>query len=118
MNPALMLKSSAVLLALTAIGGIAMALLRAKYDRPPHWLAMAHGFLAAAGLTLLFYVAFVTGLKPLTWLGLVLLVATAAGGVYLNLVYHVKMRPLSRTVITAHGFVALTGLFLIALGAA
>ncbi len=116
MNPVLMLKVSSALLALTAIGGIVMGVLRAKYERPPHWLAMAHGLLATAGLTLLFYAAFVVGLQPLTWFGLVLLVATAAAGIYMNLVYHVKMRPLPRTLIIAHGFVALIGLFLIALG--
>lgn len=116
MNPTLMLKVSTILFCLTAAGGIVLALLRAKYDRPPHWLAMAHGLLAAFGLTLITYVAFTVGLPPLMWFGLAVLVATAGAGVYMNLAYHVRARALPVTVIVVHGFIAVMGLFLVALG--
>ncbi|WP_395407567.1 hypothetical protein ACHMW6_13290 [Pseudoduganella sp. UC29_106] len=52
------LTSSSVLLGLAALGGLLMVLIRlGKKTNPPHWLAMVHGFIAAAGVTLLCYVA-------------------------------------------------------------
>ena len=46
-----------VLFGLAAAGGIVMALIRVgAHNNPPHWIAMLHGFIAAAGVTLLAYV--------------------------------------------------------------
>ena len=49
MEPLLMMKTACVLLAIAALGGLAMAGIRlAGTPRPPAWLAMLHGFLAGA----------------------------------------------------------------------
>lgn len=117
MNPEALLETAAWLLALTALGGLLMALLRTRRATPPHWLAMAHGFLAAAGLTLLLYAAWTVGLPPLMGFGVLALVAAAGAGVYINLHYHLRGQALPVTWIVVHGFVAAVGLALVALGA-
>ncbi|HSC65272.1 MAG TPA: hypothetical protein VLD35_16645 [Caldimonas sp.] len=54
MEPNLMIHTAAVLLAITALGGMAMAGVRFAADKqPPAWLAMVHGLLAAAPATVL-----------------------------------------------------------------
>lgn len=81
MEPASILLTSTVLLAVAAVGGLAMAGIRFFADRsPPAALAMLHGFLAAAAITLLLYAAATVGLPRLALLALALFLA-AAGGV-------------------------------------
>lgn len=83
-----MLQTAAVLLPLTAAAGMAMALQRmAVKTNPPSWLAMAHGLLAASGLTLLIYAAARRGLPGMATMVIVVLLVAAAGGV-MNLFYH------------------------------
>ena len=56
MEPFQMLQVSTYLFGIAALGGVVMGLIRFKSGgNPPSWLAMLHGFLAAAGLTLLAY---------------------------------------------------------------
>ena len=58
MEPGSILKTATVLLALGALGGLLMAGMRfAGRPHPPAWLAMLHGVLAAAAITLLLYAA-------------------------------------------------------------
>ena len=89
-----LVKSSAILLILTALGGVAMALIRAQADRPPSWLAMMHGFLAASGLTLLVYAAFSVGLPKLMWTGVILMFAASAYAIVMAWSYR-RQLPLS-----------------------
>lgn len=52
MESVLFLQTACVLLAVTAVGGLAMAGMRfAGKPHPPAWLAMLHGLLAGAALT-------------------------------------------------------------------
>jgi len=52
------MQAAAVLLGAGALGGLVMAGIRLKGEaRPPTWLAMVHGVLAAAALTLLIHAA-------------------------------------------------------------
>ena len=45
------MQAAAILFGLAALGGLVMAFLRwSGAPRPPDWLAMGHGLLAAAGL--------------------------------------------------------------------
>jgi len=63
MEPGLVLLTSTVLLAIAAAGGLLMAGMRFVGDRsPPAALAMLHGFLAAAAVSLLLYAAATVGL--------------------------------------------------------
>ena len=116
MDAQLMLRTGVVLLALTAAGGLLAAGFRfSGRPHPPSFLAMLHGLLAAAGLTLVLYVAVVSGLPGGAWLGLLLLLAAVLGGLVLNLGYHWKNQPLPIWLVLGHAAVAAAGLVLLAL---
>ena len=114
MDSGLLLKTATILLALTAIGGIVMAVMRfGGADRPPSWLAMLHGLLAGSGLTLLLYAGFTVGISRFAWIGIILLVAAALGGLFLNLAYHDKQLALPKGIIVLHALLAVVGFGLI-----
>jgi len=115
MDPTLMLKTATILLALTAVGGVLMAIIRfGGADKPPAFIAMAHGLLAGSGLTLLLYVAFISGVPTVMWLGILLLAVAALGGAYLNLAYHAKLLALPKGIIVIHALIAVAGFGLVA----
>lgn len=118
MDPRTMLQTAVVLLALTALGGLLLAGLRfsGRTHLPPP-LAMLHGLLAGAGLTLVLYAGLAAGMPGLAWGGLALLVVAALGGLVLNLGYHWKNRPLPIPVVLVHAAIAVTGFVLLALAA-
>jgi hypothetical protein len=66
----------------------------ANRPHPPTALAMLHGLLAGAAVTLLLFAYFTVGLPPLAAWSLLLFVLAAIGGVVLNLNYHWKNLPL------------------------
>ena len=114
MESIVFLKTACVLLAITAVGGLAMAGMRfAGKPHPPAWLAMLHGLLAGAALTLLLYAYFTVGLPTLAVWALLLFVVAAAGGVYLNLKFHWKMLPLPMGIIVGHAGAAVVGFVLL-----
>jgi hypothetical protein len=118
MDAATMLKTATVLMALTAAGGLLMAILRfSGMDRPPSWIAMGHGLLAGSGLTLLLYAGFTAGIPSLAWIGVLLLALAALGGIYLNLGFHTKLLPLPKNIIVVHALLAVAGFVLIAMAA-
>src|SRR5438105_4411605 len=91
MEPALMMKTSLVLFTITALGGVIMAFVRlGRSVNPPSWLAMVHGLLASAGLTLLLYAYFTVGLPAMACWALLIFLIAAGGGVVLNIGYHLK----------------------------
>jgi hypothetical protein len=110
MEPVLIMKTASVLLAVAVLGGVTMAGIRfGGKPRPPIWLAMLHGFLSAAALTLLLYAWFTVGLPALASWGLLLFLIAAAGGAFLNLNYHWKMLPLPKGMIVGHAAIAVVG---------
>lgn len=110
MEPVLIMKTASSLLAIAALGGLTMAGIRfAGKPQPPTWLAMLHGFLAGAALTLLLYAYFTVGLPTLACWALLLFLIAAAGGAFLNLNYHWKMLPLPMGLIVGHAGVAVVG---------
>ena len=110
MEPALMMKTALALLSVTALGGLTMAVLRFARDaNPPSWLAMVHGLLAGSALTLLLYAYFTAGLPALACWALLLFLAAAAGGAFLNLNYHWKLLPLPKSIVVVHAGVAVIG---------
>lgn len=114
MDAALMLKIASVLLGITAAGGLLMAVIRfSGAERPPSWLAMAHGLLAGSGLTLLLYAGFTAGIPTRAWIGTVLLGVAALGGVYLNLAFHTKQLAIPKTIVIVHALLAVAGYVLI-----
>lgn len=114
MEPVLILKTASVLLAIAALGGLTMAGIRfGGKPQPPTWLAMLHGFLSAAALTLLLYAYFTVGLPALASWALLLFLFAAAGGAFLNLNYHWKMLPLPKGIIVGHALIAVAGFALL-----
>ncbi len=114
MEPILFMKTASCLLAVTAVGGLAMAGMRfAGKAQPPTWLAMVHGLLAGAAATLLLYAYFTVGLPPLAGWALLLLVIAAAGGAFMNLNFHWKMLPLPIGLLLGHAGLAVLGFILL-----
>jgi hypothetical protein len=114
MEPATILLTSTVLLAAAAVGGLIMAGIRFAGNRqPPTALAMLHGFLAAAALTLLLYAAATVGLPTMALYALVLFLVAAGGGAVLNLNFHQKQMPLPKWLIVVHASAAVVGFVLL-----
>ncbi len=114
MNMLTMLQVSAVLFALSALGGLTMAFVRLMRGvNPPSWLAMLHGLLAAAGLTLLAYATFSVGVPMLAAWALALFVIAALGGVTMNLVYQLRNQLLPRALLLGHAALAVVGFVLL-----
>lgn len=114
MEPLRILVTSTILLAITAVGGLAMAGMRfGGKDYPPAWLAMVHGVVAAAAVTLLIYAAATIGLPSLAIAATALFVLAAAGGVLMNLGYHWNKRALPKGIVVVHAAVAVTGFVLL-----
>jgi len=98
------------LLGTAALGGLVMAGIRfSGAPRPPTWLAMVHGLLAAAGMTLLINAALTVGVPRLAQAGLVVLVLAAIGGAAMHLLYHARQLPLPKPLVIAHALGAVIG---------
>ena len=109
-----MLQTAAVLFGAAALGGLLMAGMRfSGTPRPPTWLAMGHGLLAAAGLTLLIYAAATAGVPRTAQIAMVLFVIAAAGGAAMNLLYHWKLLPLPIPLMLVHTLLAVSGFVLL-----
>ena len=116
MSEMTMIRTAVVLLAIAALGGVVMALVRlSKSMNPPNWLAMLHGLLAAAGLTLLLYAAFAIGIPTLADIGLALLLVAALVGLILNLRYHWERSLIPVGLMIGHAFIAVVGFVLVLL---
>jgi len=114
MEPALMMQTATGLLAVSAAGGLVMAAIRfSGKPVPPTWLAMLHGFLSSAALTLLIYACFTVGLPGMAQIALLLFLAAAAGGAFMNLNFHWKMVPLPKWLVVVHAGIAVCGFVLL-----
>lgn len=110
-----MMQTATGLLAVSAMGGVTMAIIRfSGKPHPPTWLAMLHGFLSAAALTLLIYAYFTVGLPGMAQVALALFLFAAAGGAFINLNFHWKMLPLPKSLVLVHGGLAVCGFLLLA----
>ena len=113
MEPRLVMTTAAVLFGISALGGLIMDGIRFSGPNPPASLAMLHGFLSAAALTLLIYAACTVGLPKLADLAIVLFIIAALGGVVMNLVYQWKLLPLPKWLVIVHGLLAVSGFVLL-----
>lgn len=111
-----MMMTAALLFGAAALGGLVMAGMRLSgIPRPPAWLAMGHGVVAAAGLTLLLYAALVFGVPIKAQLAVVVLMLAAIGGAAMNLLFHWKLLPLPIPLMLGHALLAVTGVVLLVL---
>jgi hypothetical protein len=105
---------AAILLALAALGGITMVVIRLKgAPLPPTALALAHGAIAACGVVALAYAAYDSGIPQLAQIALGIFVLAALGGLMLFLVFHRQGQPLPVPLMLGHGVLALVGLGLL-----
>lgn len=109
-EPMGMLQAAAGLFTLAALGGLLMAGIRFGGKRnPPAWLAMLHGLLAAAGITLLAYAALTRDVPSLAVIAVLLFLLAAGGGAVLSLAYKWKQRLLPSWLVIAHALLAVLG---------
>lgn len=109
-EPMGMLQAAAGLFTLAALGGLVMAAIRFGGKRnPPAWLAMLHGLLAAAGITLLAYAALTSEVPSLAIIAVLLFLLAAGGGAVLSLAYKWKQRLLPSWLVIAHALLAVLG---------
>ena len=110
------MQTAAVLLAVAALGGLAMVAFRvSKKANPPTALAAGHGLVAAAGLiTLLYHVFTTTGPVPhmVNW-AIGVFVVGALGGLGLFTLFHLRNRLLPVWMMLGHGAVGMAGLVLL-----
>jgi hypothetical protein len=105
-----MLRTAVVIFAVAAAGGMLMAGIRFMGKRnPPAWVAMVHGLLAAAGLTLVIYAGYTTDMPVLGRAAGAMLLLAAIGGAFLNLRYQWKHTLLPATIIVVHALLAVAG---------
>ena len=118
MNEITMLQTASILLLLTAAGGLAMAVRRLVHkSNPPSWLAMAHGFLAASAFTLLIYAGVTAEIGSEATIGLIVLAVAAAGGVVMNLAYHLSGKLIPAWLLHVHIALGAVGTLLVMWGA-
>ena len=109
---------SAVLFALTALGGLALAAIHFRgggREPPPTALALVHGLVAATALVLLVIGALNAGAgsPALPWISIAVFVAAALGGAYMFLGKHLRGEPLPGKVVVLHGVLAVAGFALL-----
>jgi hypothetical protein len=105
---------AAIILGVAALGGLALAGMRLSgTPRPPTWMALGHGVVAAAGLGLLIYAAISPGIPGLAQVALGVLVLAALGGATLFLGFHLQGKPLPIPIVLGHGLTAIVGYVLL-----
>ena len=110
MEPNRMLWTAAILFGIGALGGLLMAALRLRgMDRPPAFMAVAHGLLGGAALTLLIYAEFTLGIGPLAQFALAVLLVAALLGLWINLRFHANQLALPISAVVVHALVAVAG---------
>src|SRR5262245_42747794 len=99
---------AAILFVLTAPGGGGIATMRlAGRPRPPTWVALMHGGLAAISIGFLGYVAATSGVPTLGQIALGVFVSAALGGGMIFLLFHLRGKPLPIPLVIGHGLFAL-----------
>jgi hypothetical protein len=108
------METAAVVLGVAAAGGLALAGIRLSGSpRPPTWLALAHGAIAATGLGIFIYAAVTTTLPQLGMVALGVIVLAALGGATLFLGFHLREKALPLPLVLLHGVIAVTGYVLL-----
>jgi hypothetical protein len=110
----LVYRAAALLLSVAFASGVVMMVIRFGSDNEsPAWMAKLHGFVAVAALSLLVFGWAHLGFSRPASFALLTLLLAAAAGLFLNLGYHWRHKPLPEGLVFAHMAVASLG-FLVA----
>jgi hypothetical protein len=110
------MQAAAIVLALAAVGGLTLAVIRLRgAPWPPLWMALGHGVVAATGVGLLLYAAISTGIPTLAQVALGIFILAALGGTVLLLGFHLRSKALPIPIVLAHGLIAATAYVLLLL---
>ncbi len=102
---------AAIVLGLAALGGLTLATLRFRgMPRPPLWMVLGHGAVAATGLGLLIYAAVTQSIPSLAQIALGNLILAALGGATLFLGFDLRKKALPIPLVVVHGLIAIAGL--------
>src|SRR5688500_14563924 len=102
------MQTAAILFALAALGGLTMAAIRISgTPRPPTWLALGHGLIAASGLVTLLYTAATHTIPTLPMIAAVIFVLAALGGATIFVLFHLRQKPLPIPLVLGHGAIAI-----------
>ena len=105
---------AAICLALAAVGGVVMTVIRLHgASRPPTWLALGHGAIAACGLVLLIRAVATMPVPQTAFFALGFFGLAALAGGFIFGFYHLRERPLPIPLILGHGVVAATAFVLL-----
>jgi hypothetical protein len=105
---------AAILFAVAAVGGLTLAGIRLSgTPRPPTWMALGHGAVAAAALGCLIYAAMTQTLPMLALASLGGFVLAAAGGAVIFLGFHLRGKPLPIPLVLGHGALAIISFLLL-----
>jgi hypothetical protein len=108
--------AAAVVLALAALGGLTIAVMRLRgTPRPPIWIAIGHGTIAATGLGILAYAVATQTVPMLAQVSLGVLLLAAFGGGVLFFGFHLKGKDLPISFVLGHGLLAIAGYALLVL---
>ena len=104
------METAVIVLGLAALGGLTLAGIRfSGSPRPPTWMAVGHGLVAATGLVLLIYAAATKTIPQLALVSIVVLVLAALGGAALFIGFHLREKELPIPLVLGHGLIAVTG---------
>lgn len=107
---------AAIILALAALGGLTLAGIRVSgVPRPPTWLALGHGAIAATGLGFFIYAAASSASPAMAQASLAVLVLAALGGLVLFAGFHLRGLALPIPLVVVHGVTAVAGYVLLLL---
>jgi hypothetical protein len=111
------LQYAAIVLALAALGGLTLAIIRLRgAPWPPTWLALVHGVVATTGVGLLLYAAMSpAGISRMAQIAMGIFVLAALGGAVMFLGFHLNRKPLPIPLVLGHGLIAVTGYVLLLL---
>jgi hypothetical protein len=113
----IMLFGAVVVLGLAALGGLTLAGMRLMgTPRPPTWIALAHGAVAASGLALLISVVIGQSVDELVKVALGVLVLAGLGGATIFVGFHLRGQALPILLVLGHGLIAITGYILLLVG--
>jgi hypothetical protein len=105
---------AALLLGLAALGGLLLAGIRLSgVPRPPTWLALGHGAIAATGLGFLIFAVTSSTVPALAQISLAVLVLAALGGITIFAGFHLRGQALPIPLVLGHGIAAIVGYVLL-----